>query len=213
MASKLGLYNAALRHLGAVRLASLTANRSDRYELDQVYAEALLHMLGEGNWKFALRTVELTADADVDVGFGTYTSAFGQPDDFVRMAGFSTDENFAVEIDFHQEGAFWYLNQSPVYLRYVSSDLSYGLNLGLYPPNYTEAVGAWLAFQAAMPVTKSAEIKDRAFAYYNRFLNRAKEVEALGNPVKFPPRGTWAASRGAANRVSFPVPGKMHIRG
>jgi hypothetical protein len=214
MASKLSLYNAALRHLGAVRLLNITEDRGDRRELDAVWSDAQQHMLGEGAWKFALRTVELTADTDLDVGFGTLTSAFAMPDDFVRLAGFSTDENFVSEIGYQQQGAVWYVGQSPAYVRYVSNDPALGLNLGLYPSNFTNAFGAWLAYETAMPITKSKEDKDRCFAYYNKFLARAKELEAVADQVQSVPQGKWARARTFGHHnASFPVPGMMKIRG
>jgi hypothetical protein len=91
MVSKLTLYNMALGHLGPERLAALTEERPDRYELDAVYDGVKQHMLEAGIWKFALRTIQWDADTDMEPLFGL-PYAFSMPDDFVRFHLLSPDE-------------------------------------------------------------------------------------------------------------------------
>lgn len=213
MTDQLSLYNGAARHLGVTRFLNLTENRQDRRELDAVYDAALLHVLAQAGWKFALNQIQVEGDDLLTPDFGSRNVAVERPDDFVRLAGFSTNEDFNFDIDFDQRGNIWYITQSPAYLTYVSSDDELGLNLDLYGPNYTEAVEAWLAYEVALPVTKDRDIKRECRSYYEIALRRARELESIDDRVKFPPNGKWVGSRGNPNRVSFPVPGKMHIRG
>ena len=79
MTDKLSLYNGALLECGERRLGSLTENTEPRHLLDQVWNEgAIRFMLNAGPWRFATRTVELTASTDVVSGWaaGGYSKAY-----------------------------------------------------------------------------------------------------------------------------------------
>src|SRR3546814_19989104 len=47
------------------------------------------------------------------------------------------------------EGGFWFSDLATIYVRYVSDDASFGLDMSLWPVNFTRLVEAYLADQIA----------------------------------------------------------------
>jgi hypothetical protein len=74
MATKLQIYNAALRHLGDLRLATITDDVEARYELDEVWSRVVEHCFTLGLWNFATRTQQLTANGN-EGATGTYSQS------------------------------------------------------------------------------------------------------------------------------------------
>lgn len=70
MATKLGLYNGALREMGERRLDTLTERGESRRVLDDVYDDVIEDCLAAGSWNFATETVKLDADTGVAPNFG-----------------------------------------------------------------------------------------------------------------------------------------------
>jgi hypothetical protein len=195
MVSKLTLYNMALGHLGPERLAALTEERPDRYELDAVYDGVKQHMLEAGIWKFALRTIQWDADTDMEPLFGL-PYAFSMPDDFVRFHLLSPDERQEREDEsFAVENDVLYSDYATLYVTYVSNDSSYGGDLGRYPQFFAEAFAAEFAYQSGLPITKSGATKNDLASTKRLLLIEAKRKDALDERVKYKPTGTWAQSR------------------
>lgn len=195
MVDKLGIYNAAMRFLSATRLSSLTEDRKDRRELDAVYDHAIDSMLEKGIWKFALRTVLMTPDTDIDSAFGP-THAYPKPDDFKRLRGFSSDEFFVHEIeDYREENGIWYTDHHEVYLSYVSNGNDYGRNLGLWPNLFVEAVGGFMAELTCISINKDRGDRKDIINLSARALRDAKVKEALDERVKPKPPGRLVTSR------------------
>lgn len=70
MATKLGIYNDALRHLKSERLVTVTDAGKKRYELDAAYDDAVEWCLEQSLWNFAMRATELTHDTGFTASFG-----------------------------------------------------------------------------------------------------------------------------------------------
>lgn len=214
MATKLEIYNGALAHLGPTRLLSLTEDRFDRRELDAVYAPSLTYMLEQASWRFALRTVQLEADGDIDPAFGARTYGYTLPDDFVRFAGLSPNEDFASDLmDYQLDGGVLYSTVSTIWLRYVSKDDALGLDPGRYSPTFAEALEAWMAHKAAMPILKDRTVRDVCLRDHLRLLSRAKDLEAIKDPVKPKPSGSWGRSRGIGGINPYFRGGRVGWRG
>lgn len=193
MATKLGLYNAALRHLGEVPLASLTEARASRRALDAVYDNDFIkYVLEAGQWNFATRASELTYEPSITPSFG-YSRAFSQPDDYVRPLAISADEFFNVPLlEYSEETGYWFCDHDTLYVKYVSNDSSYGGNLGVWPATFTKYAELHLAEQAAATVNpdKFADVVKLC----KRALVDALSKDAMADPTKFLPMGSWAAS-------------------
>lgn len=195
MASKLALYNDALLALGQERLSALTDVGVGRYALDDAYDKELRWCLARGFWNFAMRSVLINSDAGIAPAFG-YEYAFGKPDDFVRLYGLSAEETMQNPLlDFVDEAGYWFAHVDPLYGKYVSSHANYGGDLSLWPETYADFVALRLACKTAKRITGS-EPSDELKSDLKRALATAGSVDAMDEPPKFPPTGSWANSRG-----------------
>lgn len=195
-ASKLGLYNSALREIGDTRLASLTEANVSRRTLDDVYSESLLYCLEQGQWNFAMRAQEITPSTDITPAFG-YANAFVKPDDWVRTAAVCADEYYRTPLtDCADEVGVWYADIDPLYVKYVSNDVAFGLDLSLWPGTFTRYVELYLARKICKSISNSTtdvEALDRAL---KKAKSDAMSKDAMNEGTKFPAPGMWVQSRG-----------------
>lgn len=193
MATKLGLYNAALRHLGEAPLASVSENRASRRTLDAAYADDFVKaVLEAGQWNFASRAVELTYEPSISPTFG-YSRAFTQPDDYVRIMAISADEFFTVPLlEYSEEAEHWFCDHDTLYVKYVSNDASYGANLGAWPATFTVYAGFYLAEKVA-PTINESKLGD-VVKLCEKAKRDALSKDAMGDPARFLPMGTWTAA-------------------
>ena len=210
MATKLDLYNRALRHLKMVRLANLTESVASRRELDAVYDGALQYALECGGWKFATRTSALTEPDAAATNFGL-SYAYPIPSDFVRWVAISPNELFTTEVDdWEEEAGYVYSNLSTLYIKYVSNSTSYGLDIAAFPDNYAEFVALIMAERVCIPLTSDTKLEEGVSQKRYRAELRAKRFDAIKERVKFRPTGTLVNSR--SNGVRGPFFGNGKIR-
>lgn len=215
MTTKLRLYNRALGLLNTRRLHEtdgLTENVPARHALDQVYSECLQAMLERGLWKFALRSSELTYDSNIEPNFG-FPYAYEHPTDFVRLAGLSNDPNFrpGYEPEYHEESGYWYMNVSSVYVRYVSNDADYGLDLTKYPEYYSRALAADMALQVAGQLVGSDFKTANVLKTFRENLALSKSLDAVDEPVQQKPAGRWARARRLGRGTTTIANGRMWL--
>lgn len=196
MASKLALYSAALRHIGERKLASLSENREPRRVLDDCYDQVVAECLEAGQWNFAMRTVQVDSSASLTPAFG-YAYGFDKPEDWVRTAGISSSELFhPTLLRFLDETDYWMADVDPIFVRFVSNDTEFGMDLGRWPPGFTRFVELSLAAAICERLTQNAskgEILRRDAKIAER---KAKSTDAMnGATPRFMPRGTWVLSR------------------
>jgi hypothetical protein len=194
MATKLGLYNKAALHLGQRRLSALTDDVEFRYEMDNEYTDALDFCLRQGFWNFAMNAVSM--DSDITPEFG-YTYGFTKPTDWARTYVMSSNENFDPPLmDYQDQNAFWMADVDPIYVRYVST--TKGTDLGIFPVDYAEYVGAYLAWKVYKRVTGSGDETRAMFekTVLKKALARAKGNDAIDQAPGSYPQGAWASSRG-----------------
>jgi hypothetical protein len=198
-ASRLGIYNEALRICGERKLASLSENRPPRHYLDDVWdADGVRRCLEKAQWKHAMRTQQIDYDPDVTPQFGL-RYAFAKPTDWVATAGVCSDEHFRVPLDdFEDEAGYWYSDLDTLYVRYVSDDSAYGMNLALWPGAFTKFVATYFAGEIILKLT-SDEKKQSAIVgprgLLARALSDAKSTDAQGGPPRWPAQGAWSSSR------------------
>lgn len=197
MATKLGLYNGALLLIDERKLASLTENREPRRALDDAYDQALRYCLEQGLWNFAMRAVQIDASASVEPTFG-FNNAFTKPDDFIRLQQIADNERFEPPLlgnSVVDEPNYWFANCDPLFVRYVSDDTAYGLDLSIWPATFTNYVEHHLAVRVCKRVT-GKEASDSLKNDLKRARADARGKDAMNEPVGFPPAGTWSRSRG-----------------
>lgn len=202
MASRLGLYNKALRHLGERKLASLTESREPRRYLDDEYDDCVAYCLEQGLWNFAVRSSEFDASASAETSFG-YGYAFERPADWVRTIDLSGDAYFAQPLRrYLDENGFWYADLSSIFARYISNHPDFGLNLAIWPETFVEYVGAELGYRVAYRITQYRELRDDIKKEAKRLRIDARSKDAMNEPAGTPPSGTWVRSRFAGRSTS-----------
>lgn len=196
MPSKLSLYNGALRELGERKLASLSENREPRRVLDSIWdADAVQTLLASGQWNFATNSIELSYSPSVSPDFG-YQYAFDKPQNHVRTVAVCEDEYFnSPLLHYQDEGSYWYSDLDTIYVRYVDSGTSFGLDYAKWPPNFTRYSEAWLAARICMSLTQNATKRDDLERLAEIWLVKAKSTDAMEEATRFLPEGSWARSR------------------
>jgi len=196
MTDRLSIYNAALMHCKTRTLSSLTENNENRRRLDAVWDNnGVRACLEAGQWIFAKRTQMLDYDSGIEPDFG-YQYAFVKPDDYVRTLAVCEDEFFNSPLtQYSDEGDYWYAPLQTIYVQYVSDDAAYGMNYAGWPEAFTEYVGLYFASKVAKPITQSQTIVDEIKRDMKKALTEAKSRNAMNQPTKFPPRGTWTKAR------------------
>lgn len=211
--SKLAIYSAALRLCGERRLASLAEDRKPRHLLDSAWDnDGVLTCLEMGQWRFAMRAMELVYSSDFDPPFG-YTYAFEKPEDLVRIAAVCSDERFNVPLtQYFDEGDYWFADLQTLYIRYVSDDNEFGMDFAKWPPSFTRYVEAYFASQIVVDLTsdekKRAEILAPNVGLLDRRLKTARANDAMKDPTRFAPPGSWVSARGSG-RGNDPSGGQL----
>lgn len=196
MADRLAIYRSALRYLGnAAGLSSLTEASPTRYALDDVWRQAGDYLLAKGMWNFAIRSVELLEDEDVEPLFG-FQYAFSKPDDWVRTVSISDEATFSGEfLDYSDETGYWYADPDTLYVRYVSNDDAYGWNVGAWREPFAQAFACYLAFQCALPLSSDKGNRNDLFNLFKGLLTEAKTLDAVDERVACSPPGRLVKSR------------------
>lgn len=196
MTSKLTIYNGALTVLGERKLANLTENREPRHKLDDIWEnEMIRRVLQHGQWKFALRAVELQASPSITPSFG-YQYAFDIPTDHVRTLGIASDEYFSNPLTAYSvEAAWWFSDAETIYVQYVSSDSQFGEDYSLWPENFTEYVEHYMAMKVAPRLIGLVFDSNKLKTLVKKTLLEAKSTDAMESPARFAPKGGWAQSR------------------
>ncbi|HEV2898845.1 MAG TPA: hypothetical protein VGX71_13615 [Pseudaminobacter sp.] len=203
MADRLSLYNGALLKLGQPRLSALTDEGKGRRALDACYDKVIKRCLEGGFWNFALRFVQFTSDPSYNSEYG-YQKIFAKPDDWLRTAGVTFDgHGRSPLLDYDDRQDFWLADVDPIYVRYVSNDVAYGMDLGRWPENYATFVEYDLAHETCEEITGSAEKKQRLEKDRETAGKRASNTDAMNEPVtRFAPPGRLVQSRGNWSRGS-----------
>ena len=189
-----------MRHLleiGDRNLASLDEEVEARRVLDLCYADAVGGCLEAGSWNFATRTIRADADANVTPVFG-HARVFAKPADWVRTVAVSLDEHFATPLtQYVDDASYWSADATPIYVRYVSDDIIWGLDLTLWPRSFTRYVELELAWRIAERLTQNASKKEVIGRDRDRARRSALNKDALNEAQpKFAPVSSWTAARG-----------------
>lgn len=196
MATQLSLYNDALLVCGERFLASLTENREPRRLLDQVWSsEGVKWCLERGQWNFATRTIQIDYDSSIEPGYG-YNRAFDKPTDWVNTRAVCSDEFFRSPLTrYHDEAGYWYSDLDTLFVRYISDDPAYGMNINHWPTTFTDVVAAHFASKIIKKLSNSEEEEARVQALRDKLLKEAKNSSAQAEPTQFPAPGAWSRAR------------------
>lgn len=197
MATKLQLYNRALRYLGEEKLSSVSEAVEPRYRLDDAYDEGFIDLvLQAGLWNFAMRTREVSYNSGVSPTFG-YRFAFDKPSDFIRLGRISANEYFSDPLTQYQDDKdYWMCSLQTIYVRYVSNDASYGGDIANWPANFFKFAAYALANEVVEAFTHNDKLVAKVENNMQQALLEAQNVDAMNQPPGFPPMGSWVRSRG-----------------
>ncbi len=193
--SKKSLYNGALTVLGLEKLSELSDTIEPRYKLDDVWDNDLRNrVLQMGQWNFATRSVQLDSSTSTTPTFG-YQFAFDKATDFIRTIAVCRDPYFDIPlVRYTAEASWWFADVDPVYVRYISNDNEYGFDYSIWPKNFSEFVEYYMAYKVA-PRLKGSYDDDKLEKQKEKMLLRARSTDAMEDPARFAPIGTWADSR------------------
>lgn len=197
MATKLGVFNAALADLGHERLSDTGEEQEAGRELVFHWDNVVLDCLSEASWNFATETIRADADTGVEPSFG-YPEVFAKPSDWLRTYAVSEDENFSAPLTrYYDDANFWSADVTPIYVRYVSSDTGLGLELNRWPPAFRRYVELELACRACLKITQKESLLDRLEKRRDKARTNAENQDAMNEPnPKFPPPSSWTLARG-----------------
>jgi hypothetical protein len=196
LTTQLDLYNGALLLCGERFLASLTEEREPRRLLDRVWsANGVKTCLEMGQWNFAMRAIKIDYDPSIAPSFG-YNRAFKKPDDWVLTSGLCSDEFFRAPLTrYWDEAGYWYSDIDTLYVRYVSSDVLYGMNMNKWPDSFREYVEEFFASKIILKLGNSEAEEAESGQRLKKKLLTAKSRAAMAEPTSFPARGSWGLAR------------------
>lgn len=193
MTTKLDVYNGTLRLCKERRLASLAENREPRRLLDDAWDSSVRKCLQMGQWAFGTRTQRLDYTPSIEPDFG-YRRAFNQPDDMVRVTAICSDEYFNCPLlQYADERHYWYADLDTIYVRFVSDDADYGLDLSLWPESFVQYLQADLADEIVGNLTGADSAKVEKAT--KKAKTQALSLDAMNKPTTFPPPGSWVSAR------------------
>jgi hypothetical protein len=197
MATKLGLFNAALNEIGERPLADTGEAIEPGRVLNANYARVVADCLSMGSWNFAMETIKAEADTGVTPEFG-FTEVFAKPSDWVRTIGVSQDEHLTLPLlHYYDDANFWSADVSPIYIRYVSDDTGLGLELTRWPAAFTRYVELELAHRCVPRINQSASLKEQLGKDRDKARKVALNQDAMNeSQPKFAPPGSWTSARG-----------------
>lgn len=177
-ATKLSVYQAALRHLADARLNVITDDVTSRYALDDSWDAAVAFVLEQAAWRFAIKTLGLVSGGTPVPG---YSNSFTYPTDWVRThAIFAVSGALECPIDIREERTGISANVAALTIREVSSDFADpALSGHPWPEHFAEVVAAYLAFLVAARVTGDRTAPARMSEIFSSLLPDAIAKEAL----------------------------------
>lgn len=196
MTDKLTLYNAALLELNERSLLTLSDDVPPRRYLDSAWTQqAVDKLLMAGQWQHSVRAVRVQPDLNAATLFG-HPYVFPIPTDHIRTVALTVDEFWRVPlVNFEIDAHNWFASVTPIYAKYVSNDITYGSNLGRWPPNFVEFAGLWLAWKILPKLTGNKTDRETLRKRVDKALVEAQSTDAMEQGVKFPPTGSWVSSR------------------
>lgn len=200
MATKLSIYNEALRAIGDLRLSSITDDTEARYVLEDAWEDCVKFVFTEGLWNFATKTQLLTADLGQEPIPG-FSYTFDKPLYWVRTITISPNSLFTDEAVYRDEGNKIYANFDQLYIRFISSEKSDDIQIENWPPTFAKLVAACLARNCAERLSGSGNKAEALAADYKEVLASAKNKDALDQSKMVLRPGSWVRSMRSSSTI------------
>ena len=206
--TRLKIYNNALSICGERSLSSVTEAVESRRQLDLAWdSDGVNYCLEQAQWRFAMRTQKVEYDPSISPPFG-YTYAFNKPSDWVLTSAVCSDERFTSPLlQYVDELDNWFADITPIYVKFVSDNVDYGLNLAEWPQSFGDYVDAYFASKIIYKMTSDKQRIEQLMGSpgkidggeLGRRLKIAKSRDAMTQPSKMRPPGSWSRARYGRN--------------
>lgn len=200
MATKLQIYNGALRRLGNPLLTSLAEENTARRTCDSVWDEGFIdYLLDRGKWSFAQRTVKITYSTTIIPAFGL-KYAFPAPLDFIKLVGFWQNNMETVTyFQYKFEAGIFYTDREDIVITYVSNDPTYGGNMSRWPNVFSQYAQSYMALQIEPMITNNNATNKELTKDLLEAERMALTSDGLNKPIQVNPTGSWGRARLLAN--------------
>lgn len=192
MATKVGILNDALSHLGQPPMAGPSDGSTWVTRLNNRYPDTLRLLLEQHPWNFASKLVQLER---LPTATGGYAYSYNKPADCLRI-NFINNTGDPEDNDWHEyedaDGKI-HSDYDEVWMFFVSS--TYLTKEGSFPQTFARALASELAFLCSPIATRSQTKSNGLFSVATRDLKRAKSFDASQKPFRRLPVGRWALSR------------------
>lgn len=189
MASTVDICNRALQKLGAERIISLTQNSTSARACNLAYESVRDAELRAHAWNFAIKRVQLAADAAAP-SYG-YDYAYTLPSDCLRLL--PNDHNEGVyPRDWKVEGRKILTNESaPLKIRYIRRIT----DTTQYDATFVEALASRMAIEMCEELTQSNSKRQLAQDEYRAAIREARKMNAFENPPVEQQTDDWLTAR------------------
>lgn len=176
-ATKLRLYQDAVRLLADARLNVITDDVTTRYALDDAWDSSVAFVLGALPWRFAMKTQPLALAGTPMTG---YTTSYGVPSDAVRdHAIFIAKAGREFPFDLRVQQGFASTNATSIpTMRFVSSVYA-DPAFATWPELFASCLAAYLAFSVGYRVTGEVRARTDMSQLFSSMLDQAKVVEGI----------------------------------
>lgn len=204
--TKLQLYKRACVLMEQTPISALTDSVESRRRLDDHYDDVLAWLMEQAFWRCAMRTVEITENTGVAPAFA-FEYAHDIPSDFIKRFVISASEFLDPPLDqqsqgnaYLMEGGYIWANVTPIYMRYLSNDSSYGYDLTKWTEGMANAFAHELAARTAPFLTGSKETANDLHKDAIMLSGKAATFDAMQQATQVTREGRWTKNRFASNR-------------
>lgn len=175
MATQLSIWKDVARFLGDARISTVTDDVELRYALDDCWADAIVFMLRQAPWRFALEIDEMTGTT------GGYTAGFtykhAKPADWLRTHSiFINDNGRECPVDVREYDTQLYSHTQVLKIRYVSTHAD---DVEDFTEHFSKALASYLAYLVCERVTGDPNRKQLLFTESQQFMAAAIQHDAV----------------------------------
>lgn len=202
-ATRLSIYNGACAAIGERRLMPASAGatystetRESRRALDDIWDRGGVRTcLSMGLWNFAARGIQWNFDPSFTPPWG-FQCAFQLPSDWVRWMMVCVDPYLSAPLlQYADEGSFFYCDLQQLWVKYVSDDGNFGMNMSMWPDNFQRYVELFFAEKVCLRVTKDEKLRADVERQRDLALKKAKSTDAMNESTAMIPPGQWRQAR------------------
>jgi len=190
MTSEVAICNAALAKVSNNRIVSLTEGSTAGDLCNEMYPRIRDRLLRRHIWNFNKTRVKLAQLAD-SPAFG-WRRAYQLPSDWVRNVAVYADSGAQNQTHSYEvEGRTILADHDDLYLVYGARVT----DPNAFDDMFREALAYALAVELAVPLAKSATLRDRLAEAFESYIMEAQTIDGQDDPPHYPPEPGWSEVR------------------